>query len=142
MSEKFPFGDGAAIENLAKLYWDRDLITPAEKEAEQERLPAIVERARRRGYLRKEELATFDRWKNEHYDNWKNIELNPAETIKNVSGEALATKDRTEALESLEKLSGVGLSTASAILHWFRDDTPIIDFRVVNALGYKMTRVC
>lgn len=48
---------------------------------------------------------------------------------------------RKDALAALDTLNGVALRTATAILHWFRDDTPILDMRVVRALDGKFSKI-
>jgi len=133
---QFPFGDRDAIEALAvNVYWRPDIITPEEKEAEKNRIPDIVKSAQERGYLSKDEFIELGRWKSPrplwHY------KQNSEERVTDLTKKALSASDRAEALEQLDALDGVALPTASAILHWFRDDTPIIEFRVVEALGYS-----
>ncbi len=132
---RFPFGDREAIEALAvNVYWRPGIITPEEKEAEINRIPGIVKSAQGRGCLYKDEFIELGRWKSPRPHRW--YKENSKGRVTDLTRKALSASDREEALEHLDALKGVALPTASAILHWFRDDTPIIDFRVVEALGY------
>ncbi len=126
----FPFGDRKAIEEWAERYWDEE--TAANNALERE-IPDIVKKARQRGYLTREEFLHLARWKSP-----RRLDLakkNSEETVRSVTRRALAERDREEALRILEKLDGVALPTATAILHWFRKDAPIVDVRICKALG-------
>lgn len=134
MENDFPFGNRDTILCLEKRYWNQ--ITPAEKCAEKCSIPAIVDRARKLDYLLKDDFFTLGRWKSRER-NIHNYQKNSCASIQTISQKAFSAETREEALRHLDTLKGVALPTASAILHWFRDDTPIIDFRVIEALGYR-----
>jgi hypothetical protein len=130
--QRFPFGNKAAIEVLAEEYWGA--ITPSESDAERNQIPQIVDHARTRGYLKKDEFITLAGWKSKRP--LRRYVTNDWRFIKTQTRDALASADRYQALKSLDSLDGVALRTATAILHWFRlADTPILDQRVVAAVG-------
>lgn len=130
MAGRFPFGDPKAIEKWAERYWDEE--TDKNNELERQ-IPDIVKGAKSRGHLTRKEFLHLVRWKSAR--RLDRAEMNSEATIKSVTREALAEPDRERALRILDWLFGVGLPVATAILHWFRDDTPIVDVRVCKALG-------
>lgn len=130
MAGRFPFGDREAIEEWAERYWDEE--TDKNNELERQ-IPRIVKKTKSRGHLTREEFLHLVKWKSPRRLDL--AERNSAATIRSVTAKALAEPDRERALRILDELPGVALPTATAILHWFRDDTPIIDVRVCKALG-------
>ncbi|RMD91125.1 MAG: hypothetical protein D6807_00345 [Alphaproteobacteria bacterium] len=133
MTKKFPFGDRKAIIDLEKDYWN--VITRDEREAERNRIPGIVNQAVKRGYLLKDEFIEMACWKSRRPISW--YQKNSESRIQSLSKRAFQARIRDEALRALDDLEGVALPTATAILHWFRKDTPIIDVRVCGAFGIE-----
>ena len=65
-----------------------------------------------------------------------NYEANDEANIRAATARAFTATDARSALSALMRLRGVALRTASALLHWMLPDRyPILDFRVVGALG-------
>ena len=130
-SAPFPFKDRKAILRLADLYWNEISATEA---AEERRFEQDFAEARSSGYLSKGLFLRVARWKSPRQT--PNHERNSDASIRGATSEALKAIDDSAALSALMRLSGVALRTASAILHWLRPDRfPILDFRVVAALG-------
>jgi hypothetical protein len=134
---RFPLGDKAAIDELAKRYWE--VISHREYDAEFNRIPQIVQRARERGYLKTDEFITLASWKSTRP--LRRYVANHWRFIKTQTANSLAAVSRDDGLKYLDALAGVGLRTATAILHWFRpSDTPILDQRIVRALGHRLPK--
>jgi len=127
----FPFGDLDEILRFAGLYWD--LISAgeaAEERAFEKEMPA----ARKAGLLTKPLFVRLGRWKSVRQTS--NYEANEESDIRSATARAFAASDPRSALSALMQLHGVALRTASALLHWMiPDQYPILDFRVVLALG-------
>ena len=133
-SSPFPFDDRAAIVNLAEAYWslisERDA---AEERAFERELPA----ARAAGHLSKSLFVRLARWKSVR--NTPNYQSNTDAEVRAATSAAFSAPEDAVALQALMVLNGVALRTASAILQWMRPDRfPILDFRVVQALGRSM----
>jgi hypothetical protein len=128
----FPFGDRKEILRLADYYWE--LITSTE-EAEERAFEQELPIARKQGFLTKPLFVRLARWKSVRQT--PNYESNDEAAVRAATARAFkATDDARTALSALMQLRGVALRTASAILHWMHPDLyPIIDFRVVGALG-------
>ena len=130
-NKAFPFTDRNEILRLADLYWS--LIAAAEA-AEERGFEEELAIARRRGFLTKSLFVRLGRWKSKRQT--PNYESNDEPTIQAATARAFVAPDEASALSALMRLQGVALRTASAILHWMRPDLyPILDFRVVGALG-------
>jgi len=130
-TKSFPFDDRSEILRLANLYWDLITSTEASEEhAFEKEMPV----ARRQGFLNKPIFVRLARWKSVRQT--PNYESNDEASIRNLTLRAFAATDERTAILALTKLRGVALRTATAILHWMRPDFyPILDFRVVGALG-------
>lgn len=126
-----PLNSCYELKQLEKEYWD--LIS--RNEASEEKLfEQEFADARLKGFLSKELFVRVGRWKSVR--NTQNYMSNSTESIHIATKIAFTATDDKVALEALMGLRGVALRTASAILHWMRPDHyPILDFRVVNALG-------
>jgi hypothetical protein len=88
---------------------------------------------RRRGYLTKREFLELGDWKTVR--SRKNRRKNSEALVREATRIALATRNEDHKISVLRLLSGVGLPTASAILHLC--DTgkyPLIDFRALWSL--------
>lgn len=127
----FPFEDRAAILELEQQYWR--LSTSAERVVEEE-IERSMPAARQRGFLTKDLFVLVSRWKSKR--NTPHYERNTAGNVEATSRVAFEAATEAEAIGSLTRLHGVQLRTATALLHWMRpDEFPILDFRVVGALG-------
>ena len=61
---------------------------------------------------------------------------NSAADVEAASGRSLASDDERERIEELLSLRGIGVPTASALLHFASSDGyPILDFRALESLG-------
>jgi hypothetical protein len=74
------------------------------------------------------------RWKSKRQT--PNYEANDDANVRAATARAFAASSPSRSLSELMQLHGVALRTASALLYWmFPDRYPILDFRVVGALG-------
>jgi hypothetical protein len=90
--------------------------------------------ARRRGYYTREEFLTVCEWKTSR--SRPKVERNPAATVERNTRQALGAADEGERMHALIQLEGVGVPTASTLLHFARpDDYPILDVRALESLG-------
>lgn len=127
----FPLRDRVAILDLARRYFE--LITPSERAAEDDIERAMPE-ARRQGFLPKDLFVKIARWKSVRKT--PDYESNSPGDVTAATRGAFAAATEDEAIAALKRLNGVALRTATALLHWMRPDSfPILDFRVVGALG-------
>jgi hypothetical protein len=64
------------------------------------------------------------------------VASNSAAAIRTATRRAFATEDPVEQVTELLALAGVGLPTASVLLHFaFPEATPILDVRALESLG-------
>ena len=127
----FPFHDRGEILRFAGLYWN--LISAGEV-AEERAFETEMPAARKIGFLTKPLFVRLGRWKSVRQT--PNYEANEEADIRSATARAFAASDPRSALSALMRLHGVALRTASALLHWMLPDQyPILDFRVVGALG-------
>jgi thermostable 8-oxoguanine DNA glycosylase len=107
----------------------------SEREAQAERfLESWLPSYRKKGELDKPMFVQLARWKSTRQT--PRYEANSEEQVRTQTRIAFEAKEDDRALASLMELSGVGMRTATALLHWMRPESfPILDFRVVNALG-------
>jgi len=127
----FPFEDRDAIDAFEERYWA--LCKPEEVAAETA-IKGAAQKARHAGFLSRDVFLMIARWKSKrptrHYV--KNSEAD----VREASRLAFLAGTEAEAIHALTDLHGVGLRTATALLHWMRpEEFPILDFRVVGALG-------
>jgi thermostable 8-oxoguanine DNA glycosylase len=130
---KFPFEDRDAIDAFEERYWK--LCKPEEVAAETA-IKGATQKARHAGFLSRDLFLVIARWKSKrptrHYV--KNSEAD----VREASRLAFLAPTEAEAIHALTDLHGVGLRTATALLHWMRpEEFPILDFRVIGALGEK-----
>ncbi len=131
-----PLSDPAYIERYAGRYWD--LITSNDRELKRS-IEREIGRYRALGYLDKAIFTKLALWKSRR--NARRYEANPVERIKVATAQAFKARSDEAAVAVLLLLSGVALRTATALLHWMMPDRyPILDFRVVNALGLEAPR--
>ena len=92
-----------------------------------------------RGYFELAELLEVCAWKTGRTTS--RVESNSSPAVQAVTKRALATDDEAERMAALLELNGVGVPTASAILHFaFPDRYPILDVRALESLGYESSR--
>jgi hypothetical protein len=66
-------------------------------------------------------------------------ELNPDNLIRSLTHTALTTKNERQRIEALVELEGVGVPTASALLHFgYDNEYPILDFRALWSLSVEI----
>lgn len=126
--------DESKIQYWADRYKPRGRIAELESE-----FRALKPEVQKRSYLNKGELYKVAYWKS-----WRRadlVERNDDNYIKEITHCAFnATSDRTR-IVVLTCLDGIGLPTASAILHLFhKDPYPIIDFRALWSIGIETYR--
>ena len=123
-----------AIEKWAQRYSAFDL----EKDVW---IEGVISEARNIGHLTRFDLARLGRWKMGH-QNKDRIKNNRNGRVERRSAASFSAKTDEERMVHMRALEGVGLSVASAFLHFpFPcDNYPIIDFRAVRSLG-KTTKV-
>jgi hypothetical protein len=132
----FPFHDRREILSLADLYWG---WINARDAAEERAFEHELDAARAAGFLSKALFVRLGRWKSVR--NTPGYQSNDEADVRAATSAAFAAPDDATCLRALMRLRGVGLRTASAILHWMRPDRfPILDFRVLAALGIAEPR--
>jgi hypothetical protein len=132
----FPFHDRRAILSLADLYWT---WINARDAAEERAFEHALDAARAAGFVSKSLFIRLARWKSVR--NTPRYQSNSEADVRAATSAAFAETDDATALRALMRLRGVGLRTASAILHWMRPDRfPILDFRMLAALGIPEPR--
>lgn len=134
-SSNFPFEDAHAVLQLANVdYWQ--MIKSREQEAEH-RFEQEMPSYRKLDYLDKRIFLEIARWKSVRPSHL--YDQNSEDEIQSRTAEAFNAKDDVTAVSALCSLSGIGLRTAVALLHWMRPDRfPMIDIRVVDALGITL----
>jgi hypothetical protein len=92
--------------------------------------------ARERGHYLKREFLLVCRWKSPR--SGPRVAANPPKAIVRQTGAALAATDDAERMAALLELDGVGVPTASVLLHFASPaGCPILDVRALDALGHK-----
>jgi thermostable 8-oxoguanine DNA glycosylase len=93
--------------------------------------------ASQRGYYTLEEFRTVCRWKTKRSQ--RHVLNNSRETVEEQTRIALSEEStERERMRALRSLNGVGLRTASALLHLADAERwPILDVRALHALGVK-----
>lgn len=93
-------------------------------------------KVQKRGYLTKNELQKVAYWKSPRSSG--HVEKNDPDHIKDITSCAFTAKSERARIRVLSCLDGVGLPTASAILHLFHKDRyPIYDFRALWSIGER-----
>jgi hypothetical protein len=104
---------------------------PAAGDAEAESAGRTV---RPRGWLTRSEFLRLCEWKTPRTR--PRCASNSSFAIRRATEEALAAKDPSAAAEALTQLAGVGMPTASVILHFCaRDPYPVLDVLALWSLG-------
>ena len=92
--------------------------------------------ARARGHYTRDEFLAICSWKTQR--SRSKVAANDAETIERATGQAFSSNEEAVRVEALTSLRGVGIPTASALLHFaFPDDYPIVDVRALASLGRR-----
>jgi hypothetical protein len=90
--------------------------------------------ARARGHYTRSEFLTVCRWKTAR--SGPMVASNSAGAIRAASGRAFAAEGPAEQVAELLTLAGVGLPTASVLLHFaFPESLPILDVRALESVG-------
>jgi hypothetical protein len=90
--------------------------------------------ARARGHYTRPEFLTVCRWKTPR--SGPKVASNSAPAIRAATRRAFVTKDPAEQMAALLALVGVGVPTASVLLHFaFPETLPILDVRALESLG-------
>jgi hypothetical protein len=117
--------DPAQLPELASRYsYDEDTRVVEE----------IGPQAKARGYYRREEFLELCRWKTPRSKS--KVARNSAEDVEEVTGLALTARSEALRIWTPMALEGVSWATSSVLLHFAHTDPyPILDFRVLEALG-------
>jgi hypothetical protein len=95
---------------------------------------AAGEAARTRGCYTREDFVTVCVWKTSR--SRSKVEHNDADAVGQATRRALGSGDEHERMAALIELEGVGVPTASTLLHFaFPEDYPILDMRALESLG-------
>jgi tetratricopeptide (TPR) repeat protein len=101
-----------------------------------ERCRAAGAAARVRGHYVRQEFMVVCAWKTPR--SGSKVAANSAAAVVAATGRALASSSEVVRMEALLELAGVGVPTASTLLHFaFPDDYPILDVRALESLGVK-----
>jgi hypothetical protein len=105
------------------------------EDSEEEAVERLAAAARSRGHLTLSEFLALCRWKTPRSQ--PGCRKNSAERVRRISRAALAAADESEKMPLLLSLQGVGVATASVILH-FCDvrPFPIVDTRALWSLSW------
>jgi thermostable 8-oxoguanine DNA glycosylase len=101
-----------------------------------ERVRAAGEAARSRGYYTRDGFLLVCAWKTGRSKS--KVERNEEHEVERATRAAFEAQDEAERIEALLELEGVGVPTASTLLHFaFPDDYPILDVRALESLGQR-----
>lgn len=99
-------------------------------------LAQYAQEIQERGYLTKTDLERVAKWKSPRSAG--HISKNSEAYVKAVTAVALQTDNEQLRIEALTLLDGVGLPTASVILHFYHKDRyPVLDFRALWSLSLE-----
>jgi hypothetical protein len=92
--------------------------------------------ARERGFYGRDEFLSVCRWKTPR--SRSKVASNDAATVERLTARALAAADERQRMQTLIELAGVGVPTASTLLHFaFPEEYPILDVRALESLGKR-----
>jgi len=92
--------------------------------------------ARARGHYTRDELIEVCGWKTPR--SRPLVAANTGRRVVEVTQRAFAAVDERTRMKALVELRGVGVPTASALLHFaYPDESPIIDVRALESLGVE-----
>ena len=99
----------------------------------------MTARARRRGWLTKTELVRIARWKTPR--SAPRVARNAERRVREATRRSFSARDESARIDELTRLSGIGLPTASVILHFCHADPyPIFDVRALWSLSVGTPR--
>ena len=107
---------------------------------EDDRIKEIADKVKERGYLTKSDLIEVSRWTSQER-NVGRVKKNSDNFVEEITRAALCLDTpEPDRINGLRCLRGVGLATASAILHWFHQDPyPIWDRRALETIQFENT---
>jgi hypothetical protein len=89
-----------------------------------------------RGHYTRQEFLVVCAWKTAR--SRPRVERNSEQSVREATKRAFAARDERARMEALLTLDGVGVPTASTLLHVaFPDDYPILDVRALESLGHR-----
>ena len=89
-----------------------------------------------RGHYTRDEFLLVCAWKTARSK--PKVALNGETAVQAATATALSARDEGTRMEALTSLEGVGVPTASVLLHFaFPDDYPILDRRALESLGCR-----
>jgi hypothetical protein len=95
--------------------------------------------ARAQGHYTRDQFLVVCAWKTPR--SRPRVATNEEATIRFATGAALTATDEAARMEALLALDGVGVPTASVLLHFAEPDRyPILDVRALASLGERATR--
>jgi thermostable 8-oxoguanine DNA glycosylase len=101
-----------------------------------ERVRAAGEAARLRGCYRRDEFLLVCAWKTAR--SRSKVAGNTDAEVERATRTALEAQDEAQRMEALLELEGVGVPTASTLLHFaYPTDYPILDVRALESLGHQ-----
>lgn len=125
--------DAGLVRKLEEEYWTR--ISDSEEEDEKTIEDKIKPIVTQQGYLSKPDFLKVCSWKSQRPS--RDHKQNEEGEIEEATRFALSADTERTKLGCLTALHGVGVRTASVILHWFHPHAyPIVDVRALGALGY------
>jgi hypothetical protein len=102
--------------------------------SDEPRIIAAGQAARARGFYTRPEFITVCRGKTARSQ--ARVAANSSAAVRKATATAFGTKDLAEQVAALLRLNGVGMPTASVLLHFaFPDRFPILDVRALESLG-------
>ena len=118
-------------------YWAERYSDPDGEELENELTDKdLVNKVQQQQYLTRDILKKVARWKSPRRVGL--IEHNSENDVREITGYALKSQSERVTWGVLTCLAGVGLPTASAILHFFHEEPyPIIDFRAIWSISVE-----
>ncbi len=82
------------------------------------------------------EFLTICNWKTQRSEPL--VAQNSAKEVERSTQEAISSREEARRMEALIELRGVGVPTASALLHFaYPESYPILDVRALESLGCK-----
>ena len=104
------------------------------KEGEDEKITEVMQEAKKRGYMTKDDLLEVAKWL---YPLNRKCEGNDDKFVEKVTQNAFAPDcDEEDRITILRTINGVRWSMASVILHfYFPEKYPILTQRAMNAVG-------
>ena len=136
MSWRIPF-DRNELLALSERYKAQESYQKGVLNAEADRkLAAVLTAAKRREYMRLNDLEAVARWKYRGPALSQMVAKNCQEDVKEITRVAFATESERLRIGALASLHGVAAPTASVILHFvFPDRYPVLDQRAMRTIN-------